>query len=66
MIDEKDDLHLWVDQEVLKDTIMDMKCRDFLKSRVELILGWDAGKLQRSPPLEFPVGPEIEIIFFYF
>ena len=60
-MDEKDDLHLWVDQEVLKDTIMDMKCRDFLKSRVELILGWDSGKSKRRPPREFPLGPEIKI-----
>jgi hypothetical protein len=64
-MDEKDELHLWVDQEVLKDTIMDMKCRDFLKSRVELILGWDAGKLQRRPPREIQVGPEIEILFLH-
>lgn len=43
-MDPDDELHIWMDPEVLKATIMDMKCRDFIKSRIQMIFGWDDRK----------------------
>ena len=44
MDEDEVDLHIWMDPEELKSTIMDMKSREFVKSRIEQILGWDASK----------------------
>ena len=44
MDEDEVDLHIWMDPEELKSTIMDMKSREFVKSRIKQILGWDASK----------------------
>ena len=46
-MDPDDDLHIWMDPDVLKGIIMDMKSRDFLKSRIQMIFGWDDRKLSK-------------------
>ena len=44
MGEDEVDLHIWMDPEELKSTIMDMKSREIEKSRIKQIIGWDANK----------------------